>query len=229
MAATLTLRSVKGIPLTNNEVDDNFTNLNTEISTLETDLNTAESNITTLQSDVIALETATGDNLAETVSDIIGTMVTGNSESGISVTYQDADNTLDFDVGDFTLTINGDAAGSATITNLASQTLTLDISSITGDLSVSGDVEAANFNTTSDIALKENLNVIDSPLSKIEQLNGYTFNWKENKKDAIGIVAQEVEKVFPELVVAGKDGVKRVNYDSLIPVMLEAIKELAKR
>lgn len=229
MAATLTLRSVKGIPLTNTEVDDNFTNLNSEISTLETDVGTAEGNITSIDGRVTTLETATGANLAETVSDIIGTMVTGNSESGISVTYQDADNTLDFDVGDFTLTIDGDAAGSATITNLASQTLTLDISSITGNLAVTGDVEAANFNTTSDIALKENLNIIDSPLSKIEQLNGYTFNWKENKKDAIGIVAQEVEKVFPELVVAGKDGVKRVNYDSLIPVMLEAIKELAKR
>ena len=236
MAATLTLRSVKGIPLTNTEVDNNFTNLNTEIITLEGDVTTIQGDVTTIQGDitsvdsrVTSLETATGANLAETVSDIIGTMVTGNTESGISVTYQDLDNTLDFDVGDFTLTINGDAAGSATITNLASQTLTLDISSITGNLSVSGDVEAANFNTTSDIALKENLNIIDSPLSKIEQLNGYTFNWKENKKDAIGIVAQEVEKVFPELVVAGKDGVKRVNYDSLIPVMLEAIKELAKR
>lgn len=236
MAATLTLRSVKGTPLTNNEVDANFTNLNSEISdletdvgTLQTDLNTAESDITSLDGRVDALETATGENLAETVADVVGTMVTSNTESGITVTYQDADNTLDFDVADWTLTIDGDASGSATITNLGNTTLTLDVSSITGDLTVTGDVQAANFNTTSDIALKENLNIIDSPLAKIEQLNGYTFNWKENKKEAIGIVAQEVEKVFPELVVTGTDGVKRVNYDSLIPVMLEAIKELAKR
>jgi hypothetical protein len=229
MAATLTLRSVKGAPLTNNEVDANFTNLNSEISDLETDLGTAEGNITTLQSDVSALQTATGANLPETIADVVGNMVTSNTESGISVTYQDDDNTLDFDVNDFTITVNGDASGSATITNLGNATLTLDVSSITGNLSVTGDVDAANFNTTSDIALKENLNIIDSPLAKIEQLNGYTFNWKENKKEAIGIVAQEVEKVFPELVVTGTDGVKRVNYDSLIPVMLEAIKELAKR
>jgi hypothetical protein len=236
MAATLTLRSVKGAPLTNNEVDANFTNLNSEISdletdvgTLQTDLNTAEGNISTLQSDVTALQTATGANLPETIADVVGNMVTSNSESGISVTYQDLDNTLDFDVSDFTITVNGDATGSATITNLGNATLTLDISSITGNLTVTGDVQAANFNTTSDIALKENLNIIDSPLAKIEQLNGYTFNWKENKKEAIGIVAQEVEKVFPELVITGTDGVKRVNYDSLIPVMLEAIKELAKR
>ena len=236
MAATLTLRSVKGIPLTNTEVDDNFTNLNSEITTLETDvgtlqtdLNTAEGEIDTLQSEVSALQTATGANLPETIADVVGTMVTSNTESGISVVYQDGDNTLDFDVNDFTITVNGDATGAATITNLGSQTLTLDISSITGNLAVSGDVDAANFNTTSDISLKENLNVIESPLDKINQLNGYTFNWKENKKEAIGIVAQEVEKIFPELVVAGRDGVKRVNYDSLIPVMLEAIKELAKR
>jgi hypothetical protein len=243
MAATLTLRSVKGAPLTNNEVDANFTNLNSEISdlesdmltaegnitTLQTDLNTAEGNITTLQSDVSALQTATGANLPETIADVVGTMVSSNTESGISVVYQDSDNTLDFDVNDFTITVNGDATGSATISNLGNATLTLDVSSITGNLTVTGDVQAANFNTTSDIALKENLNIIDSPLAKIEQLNGYTFNWKENKKEAIGIVAQEVEKVFPELVVTGADGVKRVNYDSLIPVMLEAIKELAKR
>jgi regulator of replication initiation timing len=236
MAATLTLRSVKGSPLTNTEVDDNFTNLNSEITTLETDvgtlqtdLNTAEGEIDTLQSEVSALQTATGANLPETIADVVGNMVTSNTESGISVVYQDGDNTLDFDVNDFTITVNGDATGAATITNLGSQTLTLDISSITGNLAVSGDVDAANFNTTSDISLKENLNIIESPLDKINQLNGYTFNWKENKKEAIGIVAQEVEKIFPELVVAGRDGVKRVNYDSLIPVMLEAIKELAKR
>lgn len=244
MAASLTLRSVKGSPLTNNEVDSNFTNLNTEIGSLETSITTANSNISTLQTnvstntsdistlqtDVTALENTVGSgNLNETIADIVGGMVSSNTESGISVTYQDGDNTLDFDVSDFTISVGGDASGSGVVTNLTDVTINLDISSITGNLSVSGDVDAANFNTTSDIALKENLNIINSPLDKIAQLNGYTFNWKENKKEAIGIVAQEVEKVFPELVVTGTDGVKRVNYDSLIPVMLEAIKELAKR
>ena len=254
MAATLTLRSTKGSPLTNNEVDGNFTALNTEIgtletdmttaqgdiSTLQTDLSTAEGNITTLQTDlntaesdisdldtrIGSLETAQGGDLAETIADTVGAMVTSNTESGISVTYQDGDNTLDFDVADFTLTINGDASGSGTVTNLGNTTITLDISSITGNLGVTGDVSAANFNATSDVALKENLNVIESPLEKLSKLNGYTFNWKKNKKEAIGIVAQEIENVFPQMVSLGEDGVKRVSYDSLIPVLLEAIKEL---
>ena len=222
MAATLTLRSVKGSPLTNNEVDANFTNLNTEISNIEGD-------ITTINSDISALESKVGNDINETIADMIGTMVSSNTESGITVTYQDADNTLDFDVADWTLTIDGDAAGSATVTNLSNTTLTLNISTITGDLAVSGDVTAANFNSTSDVSLKENLNVIESPLEKLSKLNGYTFNWKQDQKEAVGIVAQEVEKVFPQMVITGNDGIKRVSYDSLIPVLLEAVKELAKR
>lgn len=233
MAATLTLRSVKGSPLTNNEVDANFTNLNTEISTIETNINTINSDISTLQS-------AVGANLPETVADIVGDMVTSNTESGISVSYDDNDNTLDFDVADFTLTIDGDASGSATITNLSNTTVTLDISNIDGSLTITsaltadsatfnGEVSAANFNSTSDVSLKENLNIIDSPLEKLSQLNGYTFDWKSNGKSAVGIIAQEVEKVFPQMVVTGEDGVKRVSYDSLIPVLLEAIKELSKK
>ena len=125
MAATLTLRSVKGSPLTNNEVDGNFTALNTEIGTLESDMTTAQSDISTLQTDLDTLEASVGaTNLSETIQDIIGSMVTGNTENGIAVTYQDADGTLDFDVGDFTITLGGDLTGSATVTNLGSVTLT---------------------------------------------------------------------------------------------------------
>lgn len=229
MAAILTLRSVKGSPLTNNEVDGNFTNLNNEISTLESDLNTAEGNIVTLQSDVSTLQTAVGGDLSETIADTVGSMVTSNTESGIDVIYQDDDNTLDFIVNDFTLTIDGDAAGSASISNLSNTTLTLDISSITGDLSVTGDVDAVNFNSTSDASLKENLNIIESPLDKISQLNGYTFNWKKNKRESVGIVAQEVEKVLPQVVITDTNGIKKVSYDSLIPLLIEAIKELKNK
>jgi hypothetical protein len=65
--------------------------------------------------------------LAEYVADTIGAMVSSNTESGISVTYQDGDNTLDFDVNDFTITLGGDLSGSVTITDLANATLTASI------------------------------------------------------------------------------------------------------
>jgi hypothetical protein len=65
--------------------------------------------------------------LAEYVADTVGAMISGNTESGISVTYQDADNTLDFDVADFTITLGGDLSGAVTITDLANATLTASI------------------------------------------------------------------------------------------------------
>ena len=60
----------------------------------------------------------------EQVQDIVGAMVSGNSESGISVTYQDTDGTLDFNVNDPTITLTGDVTGSATMTNLGNVSIT---------------------------------------------------------------------------------------------------------
>lgn len=67
--------------------------------------------------------------LSELISDTVGAMVSSNSESGISVSYEDSDNTLDFDVADFTITLGGDLSGSVTITDLANATLTASIAS----------------------------------------------------------------------------------------------------
>ena len=64
---------------------------------------------------------------AERVQDIVGGMVSSNTESGIAVAYQDSDGTLDFDVDDFTITLGGDLSGSATVTNLGDATLTATI------------------------------------------------------------------------------------------------------
>ena len=64
--------------------------------------------------------TIAGISLSETIADTIGAMVSGNTESGISVTYEDSDNTLDFDINDPTITLTGDITGSATMTNLGS-------------------------------------------------------------------------------------------------------------
>ena len=62
--------------------------------------------------------------VVERISDIVGSMVTSNTESGITVTYQDGDNTLDFDVGDFDIALTGDVTGSGTVTNLGNVSIT---------------------------------------------------------------------------------------------------------
>jgi hypothetical protein len=88
-----------------------------------------------------------------------------------------------------------------------------------------GGVIAVSFTSTSDINLKTNIKPIVSPISKLLELNGVTFDWKETKESSIGVIAQEVERVFPELIKETNDNYKTVNYNGLVGVLIEAIKE----
>ena len=87
---------------------------------------------------------------------------------------------------------------------------------------------AVDFNSTSDANLKTNIQKIESALDKIMQLDGVTFNWKRDNRASLGIIAQDVEKLFPELV-GEVNGEKTVNYNGLIGLLIEGIKELNTR
>jgi hypothetical protein len=91
-------------------------------------------------------------------------------------------------------------------------------------LQVSGTITCTDINSTSDIKLKENIHSIDNPLDKVMQINGVGFRWKDTKEDAIGVIAQDIEEVIPELV-KNNDHTKTVNYNGLIGVLIEAVKE----
>ena len=90
----------------------------------------------------------------------------------------------------------------------------------------SENVVFTNSTQFSDSRLKENLNFINNHLEKVNNLNGYYYNWikDENKKTNIGFIAQEVEKEFPMLITEQENGYKSVNYIGMIPVLLECIK-----
>ncbi len=82
---------------------------------------------------------------------------------------------------------------------------------------------------TSDSRLKENVYTLKNSLDKIEQLRGVSFTWKNNPEygTRIGFIAQEFEKVLPELVFTNQvDGYKGINYAEVSAVLVEAIKEL---
>ena len=86
----------------------------------------------------------------------------------------------------------------------------------------------------SDILFKTNIIPLNNSLDKITTLNGYTYDWKVkefpnekfDKIKQIGLIAQEVEKVYPMIVNTRPDGFKQVDYEMLIPVLVEAVKEL---
>jgi hypothetical protein len=93
----------------------------------------------------------------------------------------------------------------------------------TNGINVVGVVTATDFNSASDLTLKTNIQSISNPIAKILQINGVTFNWRESNKPSVGIIAQEIEKIFPELV--NGENPKTVNYNGLIGLLIEAIKE----
>ena len=96
---------------------------------------------------------------------------------------------------------------------------------VRGDVLVSGVVTCTDINSTSDIKLKENISSIDNPLDKIIKLEGVNFQWKATGRKTIGVIAQEVEKMLPELISDGET--KTVNYNGIIAVLIEAVKELS--
>jgi hypothetical protein len=90
-----------------------------------------------------------------------------------------------------------------------------------------GIVTATGFSNTSDINLKNNIQQVENPIDKILQIRGVNFEWKETNSPSIGVIAQEVENVFPELVNTGEN--KTVNYNGLIGVLIEAVREQQKQ
>ena len=102
-----------------------------------------------------------------------------------------------------------------------------------GDIVCAGDV--TSFDNSSDIRLKTNIEVIEDPLIMIKKLRGVRFNWNENVKEInkyvnlekkeVGVIAQEVEKVLPEIIKKDTSGkYKAVNYEKLTPLLIECIK-----
>ncbi len=99
----------------------------------------------------------------------------------------------------------------------------------TGAISSQGDITA--FASSSDIRKKENIVKIDDALNKISQINGYTYNFKGDTRKIAGVIAQEIEKVLPEVVYEIDDDdfggkTKAVRYGNIVGLLIEAIKDL---
>ncbi|MCX7552359.1 tail fiber domain-containing protein [Marinicella sp. S1101] len=121
--------------------------------------------------------------------------------------------------------INAATGGSFSITSFATGA-DVDLLSInnTGDATLAGDLTL-----NSDARLKKNVEPISGALGLIQQIDGKTYQWRDASKGngaSYGLIAQELEKVIPELVKVKDDGMKSVNYQGLIPVMVNAINEM---
>jgi len=127
------------------------------------------------------------------------------------------DNTIDTSTGQLTLDSNGGQL------NINDNTV------ITGILSVTDDITAF---FSSDERLKDNITPIEDPLAKVLSLSGNSFDWNDQSSHTgkdIGVIAQEIEKVLPEIVTTRENGFKAVQYEKITPLLIEAIKELSHK
>ena len=104
---------------------------------------------------------------------------------------------------------------------------------VAGEIVASADIVAFS---SSDIRLKENIVPIPNALEKVNQISGNTFNWKEgndeihsHKGNDVGVIAQEIEQIIPQIVINRDNGYKAVQYEKIIPLLIEAIKELSAK
>jgi hypothetical protein len=191
---------------------------------------TSTTNIPNLTGDITSVDKAT--TLA-TVNSNIGTFGSGSAIptitvnakgliTGVTTTAVTSGTTITDDTSTDAsrfLTFTSATSGSISAANVSSTKLTFNPST--------GTLTATDINSTSDINLKENIRPIENPLNKVLQLNGVEFDWKDNQQSSIGVIAQELEKVFPSLVKTAEN--KSVNYNGLIGVLVEAVKEQQKQ
>jgi hypothetical protein len=102
-------------------------------------------------------------------------------------------------------------------------------SAVAGRIDASNDVVAFS---TSDKCLKENIQPIENALDKLDKIGGYTFNWNNQVEihgyegHDIGVIAQEIESILPEIVTTRDNGYKAVKYEKIVPFLIQCIKEL---
>ena len=175
-------------------------------------------------------------------------LVTGSSALAIRVSGSTALTGSIFQTGSFNVTGSSMLSGSLSITGSTNiigavsssdtgrfKSLGINVapSGVAGAILATNDVVAF---ASSDERLKENLEPIGSAVEKVEQITGYTYNWIPmedihvygDMKD-IGVIAQEVEKVLPEIVSDRENGYKAIKYDKLTAVLIQAVKELSNR
>ena len=195
-----------------------------EITGATTLLNTLNvTGVTTLSSTLGVIGNGTiggtlGVTGATTLSNTLN--VTGNTtlSSTLGVTGATTLNSLSVTNGTTlnSLTVNGSGTFNSTVT-------------INGALNVTGDITAFY---TSDQRLKDNIVPIDNSLTKVLSISGNTFGWnqKSNKSGQdVGVIAQEVLEVLPEAVTARDNGYLAVDYQRIVPLLIEAVKELSRK
>jgi hypothetical protein len=122
---------------------------------------------------------------------------------------------------------DGNLAGADGLVYTASKVgINTSADNLTYNLEVSGSIRASEgLLSNSDERLKENIYPIDNALSRVNEIEGVYFNWKDEKDSQVGVIAQQVKKVLPEVVSEDNNSYLSVDYSKLVPLLIEAVNE----
>ena len=179
------------------------------------------------EADIVDLDVSANADFGKTTSVQINFGGDPAGRATVNLTNSHFTNTMALDhrlqVGSF---VTETGSGNGTGSQLTNTTLETDVIRARSDL-------IANY--SSDQRLKDQVIKIDTALNKVEEIGGYQFTWNNNVDDHragtidYGVIAQEVEEILPQAVGINNRGYKTVNYNSLIPLLIEAVKELSGR
>jgi len=205
---------------------------NLELATAS--LNTSVSNINTTTASLLIetanLETFSGSTLTRltALEASASTALSTNNTQATSITNL---NSTTASLNTSVTNINSFTASMGTTSNVRFGSLGIGMaaSGTSGRIDAANDVVAFS---TSDVRLKENIVPIPNAIEKIRKISGNTYDWKAELKDVhgyegndVGVIAQEVEEVLPQLVQDRDNGYKAVKYDKLVALLIEGIKE----
>jgi hypothetical protein len=165
-------------------------------------------------------------------SQVVGSSITTNTVSfnGTSVALGGSGTIPNLVSGSSQITLSS-TTGGTTASNVQFNSLGIGIAATgtAGRIDASGDIVAFS---TSDKNFKENIKPIENALEKISKISGNTYDWKPELKELhgfegndVGVIAQEIEAVLPQLVTTRESGYKAVKYDKLVALLIEGIKE----
>ena len=137
-------------------------------------------------------------------------------------------NSILYDDGD-QIVVNGTTPNGSNKLTVNGATHIAGALAVTGAITSEGDITAFS---SSDKELKDNIVNIDDALAKVESVNGVKYTWNdksEHEGEDVGVIAQEIEDILPEVVATRNDGYKAVRYEKLVPLLIEAVKELSEK
>jgi hypothetical protein len=201
----------------------NVNQLSSKVDSNSLNINSIVNNIQQIEGDITDLEgsaytagsgiTISGANVINNTSPDQTVVMTGTGATTITGTYPNFTvNSTDTD-NNTTYTAGNGIALTGTQFKMSG--------SYTGTFTATGDIVAF-----SDSKLKSDVTAIDQALDKLMAITGYTYNTTENAKRRSGVMAQDVEKVLPEVVHTSEDGTKGVAYGNMMGLVIEAIREL---